>query len=182
VLEHLGLLKMNYHGDTMAAIRRELQAAGLKDREINDKVAAVGTARGQRQPAKGASSLLALDPANIEKLVDPYDAAQSLDLRARSYLHSNCSQCHVEAGGGNAQMELEFTTARDKMKLFDVRPVHHSYGIADARLIAPGEPDRSVLLQRVARRGQGQMPQLATTIVDEEAVKMLREWIRQMKK
>jgi hypothetical protein len=174
---------MNYHGDTLAAMRRELQTAGLKDQEINDRVAATTTAaRGQREPAKGASSLLALDPTHIEKLVDPYDTSKPLELRARSYLHANCSQCHVEAGGGNAQMDLEFTTAREKTKLFDVRPVHHSYGIADARLVAPGEPERSVLLQRVARRGEGQMPQLATAVVDEQAVRLLRDWIRQMKK
>jgi hypothetical protein len=78
-------------------------------------------------------------------------------------------------------MDLEFTTQREKTKLFDVRPVHHNYGIADARLVAPGDPDRSVLLKRVSRRGEGQMPQLATTIVDEHAVRLFREWIAQMK-
>ena len=67
-------------------------------------------------------------------------------------------------------------------KIFDVRPVHHTYGVADARLVAPGDPARSVLLQRIARRGEGQMPQLATNLVDEQAVRLLQEWIRQMKK
>src|SRR5262249_61256241 len=41
---------------------------------------------------------------------------------------SNCSQCHVEAGGGNAQMELEFTTPPAKTRILDVKPVHDSYG------------------------------------------------------
>ena len=49
-------------------------------------------------------------------------------------------------------------------------------------LVAPGEPDRSVLLYRVARRGPGQMPQLATSRPDEPAVEMLRQWILEMKK
>src|SRR5262249_22186952 len=46
------------------------------------------------------------------QLVNPFDPSAPLEKRARSYLHANCAQCHVEAGGGNAQMELEITTPR----------------------------------------------------------------------
>ncbi len=120
-------------------------------------------------------------PEQYGKLVDPYDARADLDLRARSYLHANCAQCHVAAGGGNAQIELDFATPRDKMKLFDVAPVHHNFQLPDARLIASGAPERSVLLERIARRGAGQMPPLATSVVDHEAVKLLTEWIEQLK-
>ncbi len=181
VLEHLGLLKVNYHGDTVAAMRKELEAAGLteqRDQRANhrrDRNPRPAPARRHVVPAGPGPGG---HPAAGRSLRPP----QPLDQRARSYLHANCSQCHVEAGGGNAQMELEFTTAREKMKLLAVRPVHHTYGIADARLVAPGEPARSVLLQRVGRRGEGQMPQIATNLVDEQAVQLLREWIGQMKR
>jgi hypothetical protein len=114
--------------------------------------------------------------------VDPYDATQDISLRARSYLHSNCSQCHVEAGGGNAMIDLEFTTPIDKMKIIDVTPQHHTFQIPDARLITPGSPERSVLLYRLSHRREGHMPPLATSMVDREAVAMLTEWIRQLKK
>jgi len=56
-------------------------------------------------------------------------------------------------------------------------PLHASFGLPDPRIIAPGAPDRSVLLARVARRGPGQMPQLGSDVVDEAAVRLLREWI-----
>ena len=140
-----------------------------------------------RQTASGGqrgapvSSLLALSPDHSPKLADPYDRKQDLTLRARSYLHANCAQCHVEAGGGNAQMELEFNTPLDKTRLVDVRPVHDTFGIKGARLIAPGYPDRSVLLQRIAHRDKGHMPPLATRLVDQETVKLMEEWIRRMK-
>jgi uncharacterized repeat protein (TIGR03806 family) len=113
-------------------------------------------------------------------LVDPYDATQSLDARARSYLHANCSFCHVDAGGGNAAFAIEFQTARDKAKLFDAPPVHTTFNIRDAKVIASGDPERSLLLYRIARRGKGQMPPLASAMVDDPAVKMIREWIGQL--
>ena len=46
-----------------------------------------------------------------------------------------------------------------------------------ARIIATGHPDSSVLLKRVNTRGPNQMPPLASSRVDEAAVKLLREWI-----
>jgi glucose/arabinose dehydrogenase len=120
--------------------------------------------------------------AELPRLTDPRDTKASLELRARSYLHANCAFCHVEAGGGNAQFQIEHHVAADQLKLIDERPVHHTYGISDARLIAPGEPDRSVLFRRVSQRGAGQMPPLSSNLVDPDAVQLLRDWIADMKK
>lgn len=117
----------------------------------------------------------------LSKLADPYDVTADLEARARSYLHANCSVCHVEAGGGNAQMELEFTRARDRMNLLGARPQHDTFGVENAMLVAPGDPLRSVLFQRISRRGPGQMPPLVTTEVDARAVQLFRHWIAQMK-
>jgi uncharacterized repeat protein (TIGR03806 family) len=123
---------------------------------------------------------LAKPPADLPRLVDPYDPTQSLEARARSYLQANCSVCHVEAGGGNSKMELGFGTAPDRMNIFGARPQHDTFGIDNAMLIAPGDPARSILYQRVSRRGRGQMPPLVTTAVDQRAVGVLRDWILQM--
>ena len=120
-------------------------------------------------------------PEKRRTLVDPYDTSQDVNLRARSWLHANCSICHVEAGGGNAKMELGFTTAADKMRLINEPPMHDAYGLPDARLVAPGHPERSVLLSRVGRRGPGQMPPLSSNRVDGAAVELLRAWIAGMK-
>ena len=133
--------------------------------------------RDARSAAPVDSSLLPFAP-DEPKLVDPYDKSQDLTARVRSYLHSNCSQCHVEAGGGNAAMELEFTKTLDEMKIVNVKPLHDTFGIKDAKLIAPGHPERSVLLHRISQRDKGHMPPLATRVVDQAAVEMMREWIR----
>jgi mono/diheme cytochrome c family protein len=66
------------------------------------------------------------------------------------------------------------------MKAIDVEPIHARLGIDGAKLIAPGDPDRSVLLARISRRGPGQMPALSTRIVDEPAVAVVREWIESL--
>jgi hypothetical protein len=114
--------------------------------------------------------------------VDPYDKAQDLDRRARSFLHANCAMCHVEAGGGNARMELEFNVSPEKMRLIDEKPVHQTFDLPDARLVAPGHPERSVLIHRLATRGPGQMPPLSTNRVDEAGLELMREWCRSLKK
>jgi uncharacterized repeat protein (TIGR03806 family) len=118
---------------------------------------------------------LAKPASDLPRLTDPGDTTASLELRARSYLHANCAHCHVEAGGGNAQFQIE------QLKLIDERPVHNTFGIADARLVAPGAPDRSVLFRRISQRGTGQMPPLSTNLVDPAAVQLLRDWIASLR-
>ena len=121
-------------------------------------------------------------PEELEQLVNPYDPREKLEARAKSYLHSNCAICHVDAGGGNSQIQLEYAVELDKMKLIDALPVHDKFGLDEARLVSPGHPERSVLLHRMSKRGRGQMPQLATTLVDHAAVEMMTQWIRELGK
>jgi mono/diheme cytochrome c family protein len=127
-----------------------------------------------------ALSSLPLPPEKYGRLADPDDPRQDLAARARSYLHANCAQCHVEAGGGNSQMDLRFTTKLEKAGILDVKPLHHTFSLPDARLIAPGSPERSILLHRMSHRGAGYMPPLATSLVDRQAVQLLGDWIRQL--
>jgi glucose/arabinose dehydrogenase len=178
-LEHLGVLRVNWAEEAKAALRAEAVGKGMNERQVNDYMDRQTATRDQRKPV--VSSLLTFPPEKYRKLVDPYDPRQDLNLRARSYLHANCAQCHVEAGGGNAQMELEFTTKLDKARIVDVKPQHHTFGLPDARLVAPGSPARSVLLHRISHRDAGHMPPLATSAVDREAVRLMHDWIKQLK-
>jgi uncharacterized repeat protein (TIGR03806 family) len=120
-------------------------------------------------------------PEEPRKLAGLNQAGADLQARARSYLHANCAQCHVPAGGGNAQIDLEITTPREKMHLIGEKPLHDTFGIKDAKLLVPGDPERSILYQRLKRRGPGQMPPLATSAVDEDALRVIRQWIESLK-
>lgn len=112
------------------------------------------------------------------RLVNPYDTKQSLEARVRSYLHVNCSTCHVNEGGGNSTMEMGLATRTSDMRLIGEVPAHDRFDLTDARRVAAGSPERSVLYQRISRRGTGQMPPLGTTEVDRTAVKLIADWIR----
>jgi hypothetical protein len=165
VLEHLGLLNVNWAGEVPAP-KDEI------DRQQPN----------QRDPKP--TGMLHAPPSALKKLANPYDKTQPLDLRAKAYLHANCATCHVEAGGGNARMQLDFPTDWAGMRLIDAPPVHQTFGLPDARLIAPGAPERSVLLHRMGKRGpnSGQMPPLSTNRVDTAGVEMLTEWCKGLKK
>jgi hypothetical protein len=103
-----------------------------------------------------------------------------LEARARSYLHSNCSHCHMKWGGGNADFQLLATLSLDEMGIVGVRPGHGSFGIADARLLVPGDPGSSMILHRMTKLGLGRMPHVASLVVDEPAVKLIHDWIEQL--
>jgi hypothetical protein len=178
-LEHLGVLRMSWAADARESLRRQARDKGLSDKEVNEYVRKQTAARGP--VGAGPSALLAKRPERYDRLADPYHPKQDLAARARSYLHANCAQSHVEAGGGNAQFNVEFTAGPEKMNLLDVKPLHHTFGIPDARLVAPGFPERSVLLARMGHRDAGHMPPLATALVDRPAVELIRQWIREMK-
>ncbi len=133
------------------------------------------------KPDKAGVVKLPKPPEKMASLPNPYDETADLTLRARSYLHANCAHCHVEAGGGNSAITLNWNTAPEKMHLIGIAPQHDKFGLADALIVAPGAPERSTLMQRMLRVGQGGMPPLAKSLVDEPALKMLGEWIKQVK-
>ncbi len=113
--------------------------------------------------------------------VDPFDSTAKLEDRIKTYFQVNCAICHVSDGGGNSLIELGYGTPLDKAHLIGEAPIHEDLGVHGALLVAPGAPDRSVLYQRITRRGHGQMPPIATNRVDEAGARLVREWIAGLK-
>ena len=121
-------------------------------------------------------------------LVDPHDPTADLDARARSYLHANCHHCHVHEGGGNARFQLEFGGGgrsrrrgrRRGSQLVGATAQHGSFGLDDARLVAPGHPERSVLYFRMAKLGRGRMPYSGSALLDTAGLDLVYHWIEQL--
>jgi uncharacterized repeat protein (TIGR03806 family) len=117
---------------------------------------------------------------NIAVLVDPHDPSHDLELRARSYLHGACSHCHRQDGGGNARVHLHIGDALDETRLINEPASHGTFALSDAKIIAPGNPDRSVLCYRLSTMGGARMPRLGSTEIDTRALALIREWIESM--
>ena len=106
------------------------------------------------------------------------DAGASNEHRVRSYFASNCANCHQPGGAPHSDIDLRITTDLGASRACDVYPTSGDLGLrADARIIAPGDPESSVLALRMALRDDEAMPQLGTFLVHDEAVDAVREWI-----
>ena len=117
------------------------------------------------------------ETASLAVYPDPMDAKADLDARVKTYLEVNCAICHVSDGGGNSKIEFGPKTPLAKANVIDEPPVHENLGLPNARLIAPGAPERSVLYKRITRRGEKQMPPISTNLVDEQGAKLIEQWI-----
>ena len=121
-------------------------------------------------------------PREEPKVANPHDANANLAMRARSYLHTNCATCHRFGGGGSVPSLLTIDTPLAEARLIDAKPVQGDLGIPNARIIAPGDPYRSVLLYRMATAGRGHMPYLGGKLIDDRGLLLVRDWIASMKR
>jgi uncharacterized repeat protein (TIGR03806 family) len=119
-------------------------------------------------------------PDKLPKLPDYDDKALPVEMRARSYLHSNCAHCHIKWGGGNAEFKLLATLPLEAMGIVNVPPAHGNFGVKDAKILVPGHPEQSILLTRMNMTGLGRMPHIGSRVVHESAVEAVREWIKGM--
>ncbi|MEL6349621.1 MAG: PQQ-dependent sugar dehydrogenase, partial [Myxococcota bacterium] len=120
---------------------------------------------------------LADPPEDLLALPDPTDTALSLDDRARSYLHTNCAQCHQTSGPTPSSMDLRFTTAFGDTETCDTIPASGDLGITGGRIIAPGSATTSLLVNRMSRRDIHGMPRIGSTLPDADGVTLVSAWI-----
>ena len=114
------------------------------------------------------------------RFADPHGTQGGIELRARSYLHVNCSVCHRFNSGGGVPSFMNIDLPLKEAKLIDVKPMQGDLGLPDARVIASGDPARSVLLYRMATAGRGHMPYLGSQLVDDRGLLVVRDWIAGM--
>ncbi len=112
----------------------------------------------------------------------PAMALDSGDLEhdARSYLHSNCSGCHRPGAGGRARIDLRYFTPLTNTRTCDVPPELHDLGIAQPFLIAPGVPERSVLLARMEHSAEHRMPPVGVSRRDRQGLRLVSDWIQSL--
>lgn len=127
----------------------------------------------------GYIDLIDLDAVDRDRpaLVDPSDEAAPLEERARSYLDTNCSQCHRSGGPTLADIDLRHATALENTNACGVPPLRGDIGIPGALLLTPRNRDLSLIHERMDRRDVHGMPPLASLEVDTEGVDLVGDWI-----
>ena len=75
-------------------------------------------------------------------------------------------------------MNIEMPLAR--AGLLDKIPAQGNFGIPGAKVIAPGDPFRSILYYRMAKLGPGRMPHAGSNVIDTAGLDLIHEWIRQL--
>jgi uncharacterized repeat protein (TIGR03806 family) len=109
------------------------------------------------------------------RLVNITNTAAAPEFRVRSYLDANCSMCH-RPGGAGAFFDARFDTPLKKQNLIN-GAVANQLGIFGAKVIVPGDTNKSILFHRASIVGENQMPPLGKNVVDEKAVAVIGKWI-----
>jgi uncharacterized repeat protein (TIGR03806 family) len=117
----------------------------------------------------------------LPRLPHYYDLSTPVNLRARGYLHANCAMCHRPAGPGEGPENFLYFVSDQEMNALNVLPTQGSFDIPDARLIYPGQPERSVTLHRMNILEPGRMPPIGTSVVDQQGVDLVTAWILSLK-
>ena len=122
-------------------------------------------------------------PEQITSVVDYNDVSKPLDLRVRSYVDSNCAHCHRD--GGNAA----FATLRFPFHLTEnpenlgicVGTSTPFNNIPRGYLVNPGDANGSLLHFAMSTNNSVlMMPRVGRTIVHEEALSLMAEWINSL--
>ena len=117
------------------------------------------------------------DPSSQPVMPEPFGTSP-LNDRARAYLHTNCSQCHRPSGPTPSAMDLRYSTTLMGTGACDMTPQSGDLGLGvNARLIAPGSAENSLLVNRMNRRDTAAMPPLGSHTVDAEGVALITQWI-----
>lgn len=117
--------------------------------------------------------------ATLPRMSSLSETTASLEDRARSYLDSNCAHCHQPGGPAHASFDARYLTPLSQQGLINAR-VAQSLDVWGARLIAPGDAERSMILSRLFRLDSYKMPPLGRNATDTQAVEVVRAWINGM--
>jgi mono/diheme cytochrome c family protein len=154
---------------------------GLETRQLNSTITYPSSGRSANQlTTLNGIGMFANALTVQDAYPSPADTAQSLANRARSYLHTNCAQCHRPGGGTPVNLDLRFSTAIGATNSCNVTPAAGNLGVSGAQVILPGDSSRSVLYLRMTRRGANQMPPVGSHLVDTQGAALVQQWIAGM--
>ncbi len=161
-----------------------VEPLGFKARHINRDASLDGDSRNQLEYLSAIGVLSGLsDPSAIVRTPKWDDQSVELDARVRAYLDMNCAHCHNPNGlGSHTDLDLSYAQTNPVHRGIMKRPTSAGRASMDLYFaIKPGDPDSSFLLQRMlSTEAAVRMPQIMRTVVHEEGVTLIRDWIRSL--
>lgn len=152
------------------------QLEGVAGGSLVDTYAAAGLFAGEPTPA-----------AERPRYFAPGDESAPVADRARAYLDANCAHCHNPDGDAKAKalyLDWAHTGATGQSVDWGTCKVPTSAGGATCGYVydvVPGDAESSVMICRMRSTvGADQMPPLGRSLVHEEGVALIREWIDAM--
>jgi uncharacterized repeat protein (TIGR03806 family) len=127
----------------------------------------------------------AAEPAMPYKtaLANPTGTAGTVEDRARSYLAANCGFCHRPDDANFGNLDLRRDTPLKDMNVCGATPERGNQGVPTSLLLTPGMPSQSLMVLRMmapaddAAGKHGRMPNIASYVVDNDAIKLVSDWI-----
>lgn len=120
---------------------------------------------------------LGTSASQIVTYPSPTGTSGTLEQRARSYLHANCSMCHRSGGPTAFDMDLRFSTPFADTKTCNVPASTGDLGIAGARRLVPGDAAKSQISLRPHALDAQRMPPLVSGVVDVAGLAVIDAWI-----
>ena len=160
----------------------EVTPIGPKARNLNGSFA-YGDGAENQLAHWSRLGLLAGTPASPPSEPRWDDTSAPLASRARAYLDANCAHCHSRSGlASNSGLYLNFEETDQSALGVGKRPVAAGRGAGGLDFaIAPGRPDESIVVHRMASTEPGvMMPQFGRTVVHDEGLALVRAWIAAM--
>lgn len=158
---------------------------GPKARNLNGDYAYADGAENQLAHWSKAGVLVgAPSPATAPRTARWDDAHEPLKARALAYLDGNCGHCHNPKGAAsNSGLFLEYERGDEVARGPGKRPVAAGKASADLDFdIAPGDPDRSIVVSRMRSREPGvMMPEIGRSLPHQEGIDLVAAYIREMK-
>jgi len=99
--------------------------------------------------------------------------------RMDSFVHSNCSFCHNPEGTARGSLDFRW----QEVPLWNAcnkEPEVSSLDIEDAKLIAPGQPEKSIIYKRLNTTELYRMPAIGRTTIQHDVVELLENYINEV--
>jgi uncharacterized repeat protein (TIGR03806 family) len=133
-----------------------LMPVGIKIRNLNRDVVRNNTAINQLQYLQNTGLMSANDASRFSQLPDWQNEKYTITERVRAYLDVNCAHCHNDKGS------------------CAISPLRFGWEIPLANTRINNKKDRIIKMME-----KGRMPRIGTTIVDKEALDLIKKYLQQ---